>query len=107
MRWNGEGLVASCLVLLASHSVKLTALAAFFRAKSHADPSAVGLAQLSARDAFPKPELTRMRRLYQLGGELRRDGHICAYRVINSGTNVPVLLVREEKRGLWVRCENS
>jgi hypothetical protein len=48
-----------------------------------------------------------MRQLYQLGGELRRDSHICAYRVINSGTNVPVLLVREEKRGLWVRSETS
>ncbi len=109
MRRSAGGKVASCLVKLASRCHKIAALAAFHSGKTGLKAAAeVNLSQLSARDAFPKAQLTRMRSQYARGEAVKRAGECRAYRIINPGTaDAPELEVRLEENGPWVKYDGE
>jgi hypothetical protein len=108
VRRSAGGKVASCLVKLASRYHKIAALAAFHSGKTGLKAAAeVSLSQLSARDAFPKAQLTRMRAQYARGEAVKRAGECRAYRIINPGTDAPELEVRLEENGPWVKYDGE
>jgi hypothetical protein len=108
VRRSAGGKVASCLVKLATRYHKIAALTAFHSGKTGLKAAAeVSLSQLSARDAFPKAQLTRMRAQYARGEAVKRAGECRAYRIINPGTDAPELEVRLEENGPWVKYDGE
>jgi hypothetical protein len=99
-----EGRVTSVLVQTISRYQKIRAIGAINYARSRVSES-LGTkdCRVNVRDAFPREQMAKVKKAYDKGYQLKKEGKIQAYRIYNQGGEEPVFEIRtfREGKAVW------